>query len=113
MSKQIIHKTKNSIQVGIEVLIGKEGKYFVVYCPALELSSYGKSEKEAIKNFETEVEIFIEETEKKGTLEKILLKLGWCLTHNPTPTYTPPKTPKYNQSINQPRSFTETVTLPI
>ena len=113
MSKQIIHKTDNFIKVGIEVLLGKEGDYFTAYCPALELSSYGNSEEEARKNFETELSIFVDETEKGGTLEKILLKLGWCLKQTPSPNYVPPKPSKYSMLLNQHHSFTETVSLPI
>jgi hypothetical protein len=76
------------------------------------LSSYGKTEKEVRKNFDTELEIFLEETEKRGTLEKILLKLGWCLKQAPSPNYIPPKPTKYPFPINQPQSFTETVSIP-
>ena len=49
MSKQLIHKGDNFIKVGIEVLFGKQDDYYVTYCQALELSSYGKTEKEAKK----------------------------------------------------------------
>lgn len=113
MRKQIIQRTENFIKVGIEVFLEKEDDYFVSYCPALELSSYGNTEEEARKNFETELEIFLEETEKRGTLEKILLKLGWCLTHNPKPAYTPPEAHKYSQLLNQRQTFRETISLPL
>ena len=42
-----IRKNQGSIKVELEVLVSKEGDYFVAYCPALELSSYGATEKEA------------------------------------------------------------------
>jgi predicted RNase H-like HicB family nuclease len=112
MSKQIIHKEDNFIKVGIEVLLGKQGDYYVTYCSALELSSYGKTEKEAKKNFEIELEIFLEETEKKGTLEKLLLKLGWCLKQGSIPSYVPPKTQKHSLLITQPQAFTEMISIP-
>jgi predicted RNase H-like HicB family nuclease len=113
MRKQIIHKGKNFINVIVDVLVGKQEDYYIAYCPALELSSYGKTEDQARKNFEVELEIFLEETEKRGTLEKLLLKLGWCLRQSPSPAYIPPKTPNYSISINQPQTFSETVALPI
>ena len=113
MKKQVIHKGKDFINVNIQVMFGKQDDYFVLYCPALELSSYGKTEEEAKKNFEIEMSIFIDETEKRGTLEKILLKLGWSLTQVPSPTYVPPKQPKVNLLINQPQTFTETVAMPL
>lgn len=113
MRKQIIQKTKNFIKVGVEVLLGKEDEYFVTYCPALELSSYGITEEEARKNFDAELEIFLEETERRGTLEKILLKLGWSLSHHPEPTYIPPRAPQYSHLTNQSRTFKETISLPL
>lgn len=73
------------------VVIVKEGDYFVAYCPPLELSSYGKTEAEARAAFEEAMQIFVEETERKGTLEKVLLNLGWTLRKKPTPEYQPPQ----------------------
>ena len=46
--KNIITKNKDKVNIEILVLLFKEGKYIVAYCPALELSSYGKTEKEAL-----------------------------------------------------------------
>jgi|WetSurSiteA1Bulk_404760.scaffolds.fasta_scaffold04480_4 predicted RNase H-like HicB family nuclease len=112
MSKQIIHKEGSFTNVVINVLVGTQGDYYVAYCPALELSSYGKSEDEARKNFETELAVFIEETEKRGTLEKILLKLGWCLRQSPLPTYVPPPHSNLSLQISHPQTFSETVAIP-
>ena len=75
----------------VDVVILKEDEYFVAYCPALELSAYGKKEKEALASFKNEINIFIEETAKKGTLEKYLLKQGWKLQQTPKIKYQPPK----------------------
>jgi predicted RNase H-like HicB family nuclease len=110
--KGIIRKTDKFINVGIEVAVGKQGDFYVAYCPALELSSYGKDEDEARKNFETEIAIFLEETEERGTLEKILLKLGWCLKGLPEPRYVPPKKIDAPFPINSFQSFTENVAIP-
>jgi len=76
------------LQVGVQVIFLKEEDYIVAYAPALELSSYGKSEYEAKKAFEEVISIFIEETQKKGTFERILIKLGWTLSKV---NYEPPK----------------------
>lgn len=112
MTKQEIHKGSNFTNVVIDVLVGSQEEYYVAYCPALELSSYGKTEKEARKNFETELDIFLEETEKRGSLEKILLKLGWCLKQLPSPAYIPPRYSSHPIQINQPQTFSETVAIP-
>ena len=82
MTNQIL-QGKMSLTIDIEIVIVEEDKYFVAYCPALELSSYGDSKEDALKAFHKEVDIFIKETTKRGTLEKYLLKNGWRLQKNP------------------------------
>ena len=62
------------LSVGVDILFLKEGKYVVAYAPALELSSYGRNEQTARKAFDEAVSIFLEETERKGTLERVLLR---------------------------------------
>ena len=86
-----IHSNGKSIKIEVDVVILREDEYFVAYCPALELSAYGKKEKEALASFKNEINIFIEETAKKGTLEKYLLKQGWKLQQTPKINYRPPK----------------------
>jgi predicted RNase H-like HicB family nuclease len=81
---------KKIIRVKVPVMMFKEGDYFVAYCPALELSSYDKTAEEAKKAFEQALEIFIEETERRGTLERVLLSLGWTLKQKPHCRYEPP-----------------------
>ncbi|MBS4029527.1 MAG: hypothetical protein KGZ58_12935 [Ignavibacteriales bacterium] len=72
-------QNSNSIIVSVGVALIKEGDSIVAYCPALELSSYGDTKKEARSAFEEALKIFLKETMQKGTLEKFLLKLGWSL----------------------------------
>ena len=87
MTKRIITKETN-ITIKVDVATFKEGDYFVTYCPALELSGYGNTEKRAFKSFKTEIKIFINETRKQVTLEKYLLKIGWTLQPR---NYIPPR----------------------
>ena len=77
-----------SIRVGLDVLFLKEGDYVVAYAPALEVSSYGKTEQSARKAFAEALALFFEETERKGTLERVLLRHGWTLTKH---RYDPPR----------------------
>ena len=81
--------------ISVDIMIIEEGEYFVAYCPALELTSYGTSQVEAKKSFADAVKIFIEETEKKGTLATVLLSLGWTLRQKPVTTYVPPITKSF------------------
>lgn len=55
----------------------REGKKYVAYTPALDLSTSGRTYKEAKRRFSEIVNIFFEELIKKGTLEEVLRDLGW------------------------------------
>jgi len=78
------------VNVVLEVQLIKEGDYIVSYCPALELSSFGITEDEAKEGFDGALEIFLQDTHEKGTLERVLLDLGWSLKKIPTVQYRPP-----------------------
>jgi len=85
-----IMQSEEMVVITLDVFITKEDKYYVAYSPALEISGYGSTLKKAKESFETEVEIFIEETYKRGTLEKYLLKNGWTLQQIPKAHYEAP-----------------------
>jgi predicted RNase H-like HicB family nuclease len=68
---------KHPVQTKLSVTFLREGKRFIAYSPALDLSTSGKSFEEVKKRFEEIVEIFFEEVAKKGTLEEVLQNLGW------------------------------------
>lgn len=59
------------------VTILKEGKRFVAYTPALDLSTSGKTYDEVKKRFEEIVNIFVEELVKNDTLDQVLRDMGW------------------------------------
>jgi len=94
MRKKYVPKSASrrlaQVTVQVQVKILKEGDYLVAYCPVLELSSYGKTVEEAKQGFEGAIRIFIEETAKRGTLERELLSLGWTLRQKPSCEYRPP-----------------------
>lgn len=66
----------------------KEGKTYVSYSPALDLSSCGRTLEEARKNFIEAVEIFFEECEAMGTLDEVLEASGWV--KRPKKNWEPP-----------------------
>lgn len=70
--------------VKIQIQLMREGNTIVVYSPAFDLSGYGNTAKEAKKDFDAALKIFIEETTAHGTLEKALEELGWkkVVVHN-------------------------------
>ena len=61
----------------LPVSIFREGKHFIAYTPALDLSTSGKSYEQVKKRFNEVVSIFFEELIKKGTLDEVLESLGW------------------------------------
>ena len=58
-------------------LFFKENGMYVGYCPELDVSSCGKGVEEAKENLLEAVRLFLEETEKMGTLEEILEEAGF------------------------------------
>ena len=61
----------------LPVTITKQGKRFVAYSTALDISTSGKSKKDAQKRFEELVALFLEEIVERGTLSDVLSELGW------------------------------------
>ena len=74
------------VKLKILVQLIEDGDYITAYAPSLEVSSYAKTKKEAKKRFHEALDIFLDYTIKNGTLEKVLLDLGWTLRKKPTPT---------------------------
>lgn len=57
--------------------VWKEGSMYTSYCPELDVASCGKTIEQAWKNLNEALQIFIEETTKKGTLEELLREAGF------------------------------------
>lgn len=74
-------KTSFSVEK-LPVTITKQGKRFVAYSPVLDISTSGKSVKDAQKKFGELVNIFIEEIVEAGTLHNVLAELGWKKVQN-------------------------------
>ncbi len=71
---------KAFLEVSLPVSITKEGKHFIAYTPALDLSTSADSVGEVKKRFDEVVQIFFEELIEKGTLDDVLKELGWTKT---------------------------------
>jgi predicted RNase H-like HicB family nuclease len=88
------------MQVNLPVSILREGKSFIAYTPALDLSTSGRTYEEARRRFREIVGIFLEEIAKKGQLENTLRDLGWTKTRA---RWTPPVVvSQESQSVNVP-----------
>ncbi|MDP1629448.1 MAG: hypothetical protein Q8L57_02395 [bacterium] len=66
---------KFNLQIPISIF--REGKHFIAYTPALDLSTSGKNYEQVKKRFNEVVAIFFEELIKKGTIDEVLENLGW------------------------------------
>ncbi len=64
---------KTHLNFSLSVSIIKEENRFIAYSPAIDLKSY----KEAKQRFTEAVSVFFEELHEKGTMEEVLLDLGW------------------------------------
>lgn len=65
------------LEFKLPVSVLREGKKYIAYTPALDLSTSGRSYDEAKRRFNEIVNLFFEELIKKGTLEEVLRDLGW------------------------------------
>jgi len=70
--------TSSSFHAVLEVIVFKEtDNIFVGYAPAIDVSSYGDSEQQALEAVKEAIDIYFDYTRKKGTLERDLLRMGW------------------------------------
>jgi len=64
-------------QIAFTSLIFKEGNTFVSYCPELSVASCGDTIEEARQRLPEAVRLFLEESQRVGTLEEILREEGF------------------------------------
>ncbi len=60
------------IAIDYDMIVFKEDDTFVAYCPELDVSSCGNTVEQSKDMLKTAVRLFLEETEKMGTLDDIL-----------------------------------------
>ena len=60
------------IQIEFDMIVFKEDKSYVAYCPELDISSCGNTVEQAKEMLKTAIRLFLEEAEKMGTLEEIV-----------------------------------------
>jgi hypothetical protein len=68
---------KTILEFKLPVSFLREGKKFIAYTPALDLSTSGDSYEEVKRRFGEIVNIFFAELIKKDTLNEVLRSLGW------------------------------------
>ena len=68
---------KASLKISLPITIFKEGKSYVAYSPALDLSTSAPTYSKVQKRFSEAVELFFEELVSMGTVDTVLTDLGW------------------------------------
>jgi len=71
-------------------LIFKEGETFVSYCPELGVSSCGDTVEEARRRLPEAVRLFLEESQRMGTLQDILREEGFVPRDPTGASWSPP-----------------------
>ena len=56
--------------MNLKNIIWKEGKYYVAQCLNVEVSSFGKTKQEALKNLQEAIELYFEDT-KISNISKV------------------------------------------
>ena len=77
--KDTIRIKRGHLNMSISVYTGKQGEFFLAYCPSLNISGYGKTEQEAEDFIKVEMETFSEDVLSMSSIEKekFLLSLGF------------------------------------
>jgi len=68
---------KTSFKIGLPITIFKEGKSYVAYSPTLDLSTSASTYEKAQSRFLDVTKLFLEELVEMGTLDTVLMGLGW------------------------------------
>jgi len=64
-------------KVSLPILFKKRPKYYVVYCPILDVTTQGETKKKAIANIKEATQLFLINCFERGTLDKVLKECGF------------------------------------
>jgi hypothetical protein len=100
------HSEKANVKVNLDMIFFEEDGNHIVYCPALDLCGYGKTESEASESFKIVLGEFFTYTIHKNTLRKVLGDMGWTIkTSKRKPMYPPDMTELLKNNDNFSRIF--------
>ncbi|NJM16399.1 MAG: hypothetical protein HC896_14400 [Bacteroidales bacterium] len=81
---------RSSIKTTLSIIVFEEDENYVMYCPALDLSGYGKDENEAYESFKVVLDEYFRYTTNKDTLKIDLKSLGWHVPKSKQKKASPP-----------------------
>jgi hypothetical protein len=79
-----------TLSVNIPMIVFEEDELSILYCPALDLNGYGKTEDEALEAFKITLQEYFRYTINKGTLREDLKKHGWTIPRSKSKPMLPP-----------------------
>jgi len=56
---------------GLKSVIWKEGRYYVAQCLNVDVSSFGKTKKEALRNIDEALELYFEDVKSSSRIAKV------------------------------------------
>lgn len=87
-----IRKTGIGVDFNLGVVLIREGANIAAWVPALDLTTHGDSEEDAVRAAQEAAKAFLDELAEMGTLEDVLLDLGWQKDgESESFPYTPPE----------------------
>ncbi len=89
---------KTTVKVNLPVMLFEEGKVQIAYVPVLDLSGYGKTEKEAFLSLEVVMKEYISYGIRKNTLVADLKAHGWTVRKKTKPYIAPELTDLINRN---------------
>ena len=110
MPKNIGHTSRyrdghHHINVKLSLIEFEEDGLHFVYSPALDLTGYGVTEKDARDSYNIAMEEFLKYTSNKTTINKELKRLGWTITNTKIQAPTLPQLIQSRQYLEE--IFTE------
>lgn len=91
-TKEKINISDKGINFSLFIVLFEEDGTQIAYCPALDLSGYGKTIDEAKQSFEIVLKNYLSYTIEHKTINDELARLGWI--KDKTNTISPPKVTK-------------------
>jgi hypothetical protein len=80
---------KNTVSMDLPVMFFEENKVQIAYIPMLDLSGYGKTEKEAMESLVEALDNYFSYTTNKDTLVQDLKAHGWTIRKKNKPYVAP------------------------
>jgi len=81
---------QHGLNVSLSIISFEDSGSIVFYCPALDVSGYGKSDSEAEHSLFTSMSEFFTYTLNKNTFLSELRRLGWTIRNSKRKPMTPP-----------------------